>query len=160
MSTDPELPPVAPRGADTETAAREWLKDEIKGTSKTVTDLGKYFFATSTASVGLLKTLSEIGGNTWTGLEWAAVMLFIASALLGLWMVLPPLHQLDARFDILAALRRRAVGAYRAAIAWAFLWSFGVLLAGVGLFSNPAEEKPKGILGALGSIADRLGAMF
>lgn len=150
-SAEPEsgLPVIAPKGADTEAALRDWLKEEIKTTSKQAAELGKYLFSTSSGAVALLATLSKIGGNVWAGLEWFAVGLFMFSGGIGLVMMLPRSYTLSARFDIAEAANRRARGVSFGAYAWAGLFALGVVLAGLGLFLDPAKPETAAIPGGL-----------
>ena len=150
---------MQPKGEDTNDAVVSWYKEEIKTTTKQCVDLGKYFFATSTGAIALFTTLSEVAENSWGGIEWLSIILFMLSAAIGLFIMIPRLHK--PGFDMVVALQGRALWAWRLSIAWLVVWALGVILAGVALFiDETTAPAPQGILGAFQSVGQSLGGLF
>ncbi len=81
---------MKPKGEDTASAIREWMKDEIKNARSFQYDLGKFFFGVSSASLAVLvglKRLDESLRIDWTVGISLALLGF--SALVALLMVIP-----------------------------------------------------------------------
>jgi len=102
---------------------RKWLENEVSGVPALRTDLGKFFFGVSTATLGLFVSLEK------TGLKLSldrsiifSLLMFLLSMAVALFMVRPPVWELSSETDMFAEHDGQVERLTRFVWGWFALW--------------------------------------
>lgn len=119
------------KGDDVATAIRGWISNEIKQAPSFGHDLGKHYFTTTTATIGLVATLAKLDPkfqSTTLQLSIAFAILF-AAAITALLLSIPLPRVLGADADLFLEYNKTISRIVRFSILWLILWVAGALLA-------------------------------
>jgi hypothetical protein len=120
---------VKPKGEDTAAALREWIKDEIKNAPSSRTELGKFFFGVSTASLGVLVAFKNLDKSIIP--NWpvgASLLLLFFATLIALFMVTPRIWPLHGETDLFELHEKQVRGIARSILLWFATWLLGVAI--------------------------------
>ena len=132
--------PVKPTLEDVAGGLRDWLKEEIRSTSSSTRDLGKFFFGVSASSIGLLVGVAGLRRPLATmpvlhaTIASLAVMSFLISGLLALRMVVPSVLKLRVSTDLAQEHSNRVYAEERGTKYWLVAWFIGLVLSLVLVF--------------------------
>lgn len=114
---------------DRTSAIREWLREEIKRGPGARVDLGRFFFAVSTISIGFFVALKKI--DLLTGrmrlLDRISLLLMCLSVLLALLMIIPGFRLLGGKPDLAREYRRQVLRLLVHTLLWFAVWFFGIM---------------------------------
>jgi hypothetical protein len=117
------------RDEDTAAAIRDWVRDEIKRGPGVRVDLGKFFFAVSTISIGFFVTLKKI--DTFSSsvrlLDRISIFLMCLSILVALLMILPGFRLLSGPPDLSGEYRKHVHRLLAYILLWFVAWFPGVM---------------------------------
>ncbi|MCM0082286.1 hypothetical protein L4X63_11865 [Geomonas sp. Red32] len=113
-------------GDDVATVTKKWVLKELESAPAVAHDLGKYFFATSTATLGALATLAKLTPPVPGGLRMGILLLFI-SAGFGIALSIPlPKRVDDDLFELYRVTVRRILVF---SVIWLLFWLAGTIWA-------------------------------
>ncbi len=114
---------------DTNFAIREWLREEIKRGPGARVDLGRFFFAMSTISIGFFVTLKKI--DLLTGdmrlLDRISLLLMCLSVLVALLMIVPGYRLLGPKADPAREYQRQVLRLLIHILLWFTIWFLGIM---------------------------------
>jgi hypothetical protein len=120
---------MKPTGEDTVSALRDWLKEEFKNAPSSRLELGKFFFAVSTGSLGVLVGFKKL--EQYLRIDWAtgsSLLLLGISTFVALLMVIPRVWVLRGNTDLFDEHERQV----RRLVCFIWLW-FAFWLSGASL---------------------------
>lgn len=124
---------MKPKGEDTASALREWLKEEIKVGPSSRLGLGKFFFGVSSGSLGALVAFKKLDESIRIDTSAAgSLALLVLSLLVALLMVVPKIWPLRGDTDLLQEHKRQVQLTARSIVVWFLTWLLGISL---GVFS-------------------------
>lgn len=122
------------RVSDAEAGLREWVKQELKNAATYELELGKFFFGVSAGTLGAIVAIVKLAEpSTLTGLLIGAIVCFLLSIVVTLFMVMPfSVTKLSGETVLDQAHRKRIWAAQCFTVGWFLLWGGGTVL---GLFA-------------------------
>jgi hypothetical protein len=122
------------KGDDVAKAIRSWVMQELQGAPAIGHELGKYFFTTTTATIGVLATLAKINTTMTTislNLALGLSLLFIA-AVAGITLSIPfPARMDDDLFKVYEKTIQRLM---IVSGLWLFFWVAGTVWTLLAIF--------------------------
>lgn len=117
------------RDEDTTSAIREWLREEIRRGPGARVDLGKFFFAISTISIGFFVMLKKIDLLTSSIrlLDRLSLLLMCLSNLVALLMIIPGFRLLSGPADLSREYQRQVLRLLAYILLWFGLWFVGIM---------------------------------
>src|SRR4029434_1468168 len=117
------------RGEDTATGLRDWIKTEIRESPRLSYDLGKFFFAVSSWTIGALAALEKLNTKSVidTPLVLSLCVLFL-SIIVALNLARPKKIQVGGDTDLLEAYKSQIDKTARQMGAWFLLWVIGAVI--------------------------------
>lgn len=118
-----------PRDEDTTSAMREWFRDEIRRGPGARADLGRFFFAMSTISIGFFVALKKIDLLTSSIrlLDQISLLLMCLSTLVALLMIVPGFRLLSRPRDLSREYQRQVLRLLAYILLWFGLWFLGIM---------------------------------
>ena len=125
---------MKPRGEDTAAAVRSWISDEIKGGPGSRWELGKFFFAVSSGTLGTFVSIEKLSGafalRPYLGV--ALLILFI-STIVALLLAIPKRWKLSSDTDLFVEYAAQTSKIYRLIWLWFILWIVG---SAIGVYAT------------------------
>lgn len=115
------------RGEDVVTAIRGWIAGEIEKAPSFAHDMGKYYFTTSTATIGAIAALSKLGSQVGVisiHLGLALAILF-AAAITGVLLSIPVPRSLTGDMDLFTEYAKTIHRIIFYSVLWLVLWVVG-----------------------------------
>jgi hypothetical protein len=110
-------------GDETETAIKDWMKEEYKTAPRMRYDLGKFCFTVSAASTGvLISLLRPNAGATNLFLFAFSLLALTISEIFSLLMAIPTVKELRPADDLLVIHRNTVSDTKRTVITWCICW--------------------------------------
>ena len=131
---------MRPRGEDTAEAVRTWFGDEIKNSSAGFSDIGKFFFGVSSASVGVILTLAKIGDRLDLSAPFfGSLILYLASIIASIQLVRPRVWKLGGDTNLYDEYK--ATVRYGTNVIWIWLafWVLATCSAIFGLYLHQSS---------------------
>lgn len=118
-----------PREEDTTSAMREWLREEIKRGPGRRAELGKFFFAVSTASIGFFVAVKKIDLLIVSirPLDRIALFLMCLSTLVALLMIIPGFRLVRRPPDLPREYQRQVLWLLAYILLWSVVWFVGIM---------------------------------
>lgn len=124
-----EHQPLKPTGEQVTAAIRDWLDDEIKSAPGRFYDLGRFLFGVSAGTVGTVVALEKLGTPKLDLRLGAALLLFVASMLVALYMACPRDWLVSGDTDLFHEHRETVIRGQLLLIAWFTVWIVGVIVS-------------------------------
>jgi hypothetical protein len=125
---------MKPKGEDIASAVRGWVSDEIKGGPGSRWELGKFFFAVSSGTLGILVSIEKLSGAFSLRPYLAASLLVLfVSTIVALVLAIPKRWRLNAEMDLFDEYSTQTKRVYFLIWIWFILWLFG---SGIGIFAT------------------------
>jgi len=122
------------RGQTITDAYQEWVKDEIKTTTKKFFDFGKFIFGVSVGSIGFITGIEKYTSTSPDRYYIVSIVLLVLSSILAIIIILPKSLEVKEDTD-LTKLFSKTVTKYRVFIwGWFIIWLIAILLGLYGVF--------------------------
>ena len=124
---------MKPQGEDIASAIRDWIKEEIKNTTKAHHDLGKFFFGVSSSTMGIIVSLEKFTSDP--KFDWKLIItlsLLFVSISIALFMVIPVMIRVKGDIDLYSLHEREARKVVFYSISWFTTW---MLVISSGIFT-------------------------
>jgi hypothetical protein len=125
---------MKPRGEDTASAIRSWVSDEIKGGPGSRWELGKFFFAVFSGTLGIFVSIEKLSGEFCLRpyLAVSLLVLFLSTGV-ALLLAIPKRWRLRADMDLFHEYSNQSTRIYFQIWIWFILWLLG---SGIGIFAT------------------------
>ena len=120
---------IKPKGQDIVDAFHEWNKEELKGSSSRIFELGKFYFSVSIGSLAFLVAIKKLGGIQYIGC-WFQISLIVLvfSSLAAILLVFPKRWKISGDTDLVDIYKKKIKTAEILSFVWIILWLTGLLL--------------------------------
>lgn len=116
------------RGEEIAAPYKKWLENEVSGIPALRTDLGKFFFGVSTGTLAVFVSLEKTGVKIELDKSLVfSILVFLASMVVALLMVKPPLWLLTSNTDIFDEHDAQVTRITRFVWSWFVLWLVAVV---------------------------------
>lgn len=112
-------------------AYQEWVKDEIKSTTKNIFDFGKFIFGVSVGSIGFITGIEKYTSKSPDIFFIISIFLLVLTSIIAIIIVLPKTIEIKDDSD-LKQLFDKSVSKHRQIIwVWLIIW---LIALGLGLY--------------------------
>jgi hypothetical protein len=119
---------MRPRGEDTVSALYDWVKEEIKKAPAIRHDLGKFFFAVTTGTVGVIISVEKLSGSTKVDKSLGiSLVCFFAAIIVALLMAIPKVWNLTGETDLFHEYNLYVKRIIQFIVAWFLIWLLGTV---------------------------------
>ncbi len=113
-----------------------WFKKELVDGISSSTDLGKFFFSVSSASIGIVLTLYKIGNIQLVSFVLVlGLLIYLCSIFVSIFLVYPRIFILNEETDLFVEYKKHYKKIRVCLLLWFFLWFLGTLFSIISLLN-------------------------